>query len=403
MKRTLIEKLTGKPVTKQNIEIVERKGRGHPDYIADVSAEKCSQKLCEYYLENFGVILHHNVDKGLVVGGKSNPRFGGGEVLEPIEIIIAGRALTQAKKGNEVVNVPVEELSVNAIKEFLKENFRFLDPEKHVKISCKIRPGSTDLVKIFEAKKTIPLANDTSFGVSFAPLTPTEKLVLETERYLNSEKLKKELPEVGEDVKVMGLRQKNRIRLTVSAAMISSLIPDKNHYLSIKEELCNKIKDFASKTVDMDVEVYVNTGDNPRKGIFYLTVTGTSAEQGDDGNPGRGNRINGLITPCRPMSLEATAGKNPVNHVGKIYNVLAKVMAEKIYREVKGLEEVYVRILSQIGKPINQPQITNVQVALEKGFTLTNVAADIKSIVDEEIANLSKLTDQIVKGKFELF
>jgi S-adenosylmethionine synthetase len=403
VKKVLIEKLTGKPVIKQNIEIVERKGRGHPDYIADASAEKCSQKLCEYYLEKLGVILHHNVDKGLVVGGKSNPKFGGGEVLEPIEIIVAGRASTQAKKEGRIINIPAEEIGVNAIREFLKGNFRFLDPEKHVKISCKIKQGSVDLVKIFESKRTVPLANDTSFGVCFAPLTPTEKLVLETEKYLNSEKLKKELPEVGEDIKVMGLRQKNKIRLTISAAMISSLIPDKSHYLNIKEEICNRVKDFASKIVEMDVDVRVNTGDNPRRGIFYLTVTGTSAEQGDDGNPGRGNRVNGLITPCRPMSLEATAGKNPVNHVGKIYNVLAKIMAEKIYREVKGIEEVYVRILSQIGKPINQPQTTNIQVMLEKGYSLANIAADIKSIVDEEIANLSNLTDSIIKGKFELF
>lgn len=403
MKKVFIEKLVGKPIIKQNIEIVERKGRGHPDYIADASAEKCSQKLCKYYLKNLGVILHHNVDKGLVVGGKSNPRFGGGEVLEPIEIIVAGRASTQAKKEGKVINIPAEEIGVNAIKEFLKENFRFLDPERHVKIRCKIKQGSVDLVKIFESKKAVPLANDTSFGVSFAPLTPTEKLVLETEKYLNSEKLKKELPEVGEDIKVMGLRERNKIKLTISVAMISNLIPDKSHYLNVKEEVCNRVKDFALRIVEMDVDVRVNTGDNPRRGIFYLTVTGTSAEQGDDGNPGRGNRVNGLITPCRPMSLEATAGKNPVNHVGKIYNVLAKIMAEKIYGEVKGIEEVYVRILSQIGKPINQPQTINIQVILEKGYSLANITADIKSIVDEEIANLPNLTDSIVKGKFELF
>jgi len=401
--RVFIEKLTGKPVAHQNIEIVERKGRGHPDYIADASAEICSTELCKYYLENFGVILHHNVDKGLVVGGTSNPRFGGGEVKEPIEIIVAGRAVTQAKKGEKTIQIPVEELCRNGVKEYLSKNFRFLDVEKHVKINCKVRQGSVDLVKIFESKKSVPLANDTSFGVCFAPLTPTERLVLETEKLLNSEKFKKKLPEVGEDIKVMGLRQKNNVRLTVSAAMVSSLIPDKNHYLSVKEEICNRVKDFASKITELNVDVKVNTGDNPRKGIYYLTVTGTSAEQGDDGNPGRSNRVNGLITPCRPMSLEATAGKNPVSHVGKIYNVLAKIIAEKIFKEVKGIQEVYVKILSQIGKPINEPQITNVQTMLEKGYSLSNIVADIRSIVDEEVANVPRLTDLIIKGKFEFF
>ncbi|RLI30841.1 methionine adenosyltransferase, partial [Candidatus Bathyarchaeota archaeon] len=133
------------------------------------------------------------------------------------------------------------------------------------------------------------------------------------------------------------------------------------------------------------------------------TVTGTSAEQGDDGNAGRGNRINGLITPCRQMSLEATAGKNPVSHVGKIYNLLAKITAEKVCNEVKGIREVYVKILSSIGKPITEPQIVSIHVNLEKGYSLRNIAADIKSIVYEETANVQKLTSQIIEGKFELF
>ena len=154
---------------------------------------------------------------------------------------------------------------------------------------------------------------------------------------------------------------------------------------------------------DLDVEVRVNVGDKPARGIYYLTVTGTSAEMGDDGNTGRGNRVNGLITPCRQMSLEATAGKNPVSHVGKIYNVLAKLTAEKIYQEVRGIREVYIKILSQIGKPISSPLMVNVQVSLEKGYTLTNVRADVKSIVDEAVTNISKVTDLILRGGTELF
>lgn len=406
MGRIFVEKIVGKPVFEQSIEIVERKGKGHPDYISDMSSECCCKALCKYYLENFDVILHHNVDKSLVVGGKSNPKFGGGYVEEPIEIIVAGRAVTTAKRNKDLIEIPVKKLCINAIKEYLLNNFRFLDPEKHVKIDCKIKQGSVDLVKIFESKRSVPLSNDTSFGVSFAPLTPTEKLVLETEKYLNSEKFKKELPEVGEDIKVMGLRRKNKVRLTISAAMVSSLISDKDHYLNVKEEVTNKVKDFAVKLVGKELEVNdvkVNVGDNFRKGIFYLTVTGTSAEQGDDGNAGRGNRINGLITPCRQMSLEATAGKNPVSHVGKIYNLLAKITAEKVCNEVKGIREVYVKILSSIGKPITEPQIVSIHVNLEKGYSLRNIAADIKSIVYEETANVQKLTSQIIEGKFELF
>jgi S-adenosylmethionine synthetase len=399
-----VEKIGAKPVCEQSIEMVERKGVGHPDYIADAVSEGLSLELCRYYLKNFKTIFHHNVDKGLVVGGKANPYFGGGEVEEPIRIIIAGRAVTQIKTRSGTVEVPIDRLVNKTVEDFIKKKFRFLNPKKHVKIEGLVREGSVDLVGLFQIKRRTPLSNDTSFGVCFAPLTPTEKLVLRTEKFLNSEKFKKTLPEVGEDIKVMGLRVKNDIKLTISAAVISKLTKDKSHYMNVKEEVKRKVEDFASKIVgDLNVTVDVNVGDKPQAGIFYLTVTGTSAERGDDGNTGRGNRVNGLITPCRHMSLEATAGKNPVNHVGKIYNVLAKIAAEKIVKEVKGIREVYVKILSQIGKPINKPLMANVQLLLEKGYSLTNIRADIKSIIDEEIANVGRITDLILKGKVELF
>ena len=404
MVKVSVEKIGARPVAEQNIEMVERKGVGHPDYIADAVSEGLSLELCRYYLKNFKTILHHNVDKGLVVGGRANPYFGGGEVEEPIRIIIAGRAITQVKTSEGTVEVPIGELVTNAVEGFIKKNFRFLDPKKHIRIEGIVREGSADLVGIFQIKRRTPLSNDTSFGVCFAPLTPTEELVFKTEKFLNSKKFKKMLPEVGEDIKVMGLRVKRSIRLTISAAIISSLTKDSSHYMSVKEEIKRRVEDFASKIVgDLDVTVDVNVGDKPQAGIYYLTVTGTSAERGDDGNTGRGNRVNGLITPCRYMSLEATAGKNPVNHVGKIYNVLAKLAAEKIVREVKGVREVYVKILSQIGRPINRPLMANVQLILDKGYSLTNVRADIKSIIDEEIANISRLTNLILEGKVELF
>jgi S-adenosylmethionine synthetase len=141
----------------------------------------------------------------------------------------------------------------------------------------------------------------------------------------------------------------------------------------------------------------------PEKKIVYLTVTGTSAEQGDDGNTGRGNRAHGLITPCRPMSLEATAGKNPINHVGKIYNVLAFNTADKIYPEVHGIREVYVKILSQIGKPIDQPLATDVELLLDRGVKIRSVKDEIEDIVDETLANIFRVSDGIIAGTTALF
>ncbi|RLE49386.1 MAG: methionine adenosyltransferase, partial [Candidatus Methanomethylicota archaeon] len=270
-------------------------------------------------------------------------------------------------------------------------------------IDYKIRPGSVDLVSLFEMGKKIPLANDTSFGVCFAPLSQTEKLVFETEKYLNSKKLKKELPEVGEDIKVMGLRRGKKIELTIAAAMISKLIPDLDHYLSVKEEIKRRIEDLAAKITNYPVEVKVNAADKPDKGIVYLTVTGTSAESGDDGNTGRGNRVNGLITPCRPMSMEATAGKNPVSHVGKIYNVVAKIIANRIYEEVKGIREVYVKVLGRIGQPIDIPMHVDIQLILEPEYKLSTVKGDIEGIVNEELDNITRITQLVLQGEIEIF
>lgn len=79
-----------------SVEIVERKGLGHPDTICDALAEAFSRNLCREYLARFGSILHHNVDKALLCGGRSAPAFEGGAILSPIDIYLAGRATTSA-------------------------------------------------------------------------------------------------------------------------------------------------------------------------------------------------------------------------------------------------------------------------------------------------------------------
>jgi S-adenosylmethionine synthetase len=386
------------------VELAERKGTGHPDYIADSASEEASRKLSLYYLKRYGVILHHNLDKTLVVGGQASPRFKGGEVLHPIYIIVAGRATTEVKTEHGTESVPVGTIIIESVKEWIRENFRYLDPEKHVVVDYKIGKGSADLVGLFEAGKQVPLSNDTSFGVGFSPYSTLENLVYNTERLLNSKEVKSKIPEIGEDVKVMGLRKGKRIELTVAMAIISQLIEDLNHYLSVKEEAKQKILDLASKLApDYEVVVHINTGDKIDKGIVYLTVTGTSAEHGDDGMTGRGNRASGLITPMRPMSLEATAGKNPVNHVGKIYNVLANLIAQKVSKEVKGVKSVQVEVLGQIGRPIDDPLIANVQISTENGQVTNDMKREIEGITDELLSSVTKLSELILENKVILF
>ncbi|MEM0366293.1 MAG: methionine adenosyltransferase [Acidilobaceae archaeon] len=407
MRNIVVEESKFPDVEEFDVEIVERKGLGHPDYICDAVAEAVSRGLSTYYLENFGRILHHNVDKVLLVGGQSNPWFGGGIVLQPIYIIVSGRLTTEVHTPTGVKPIPFGSIIMDSAKKWLMDNFRFLNPNIHVIVDYKVGRGSVDLKSIVEAETDIPLANDTSVGLSFAPLSLLERLVYETERFLNSRSFKAKYPMVGEDVKVMGLRNGKHISLTIAAAMISSLIQDIGEYWAIKEQVKEEVLNLASRIAsNYDVEVYINTGDIREKNIAYLTVTGTSAEHGDDGATGRGNRVNGLITPFRPMSLEATAGKNPVSHVGKVYNVVARDIANTIYTKLSDREvsTVYVSLLSQIGKEIDKPHMANIKIKMTKGYNLTtDIKREAESITNEKLEKIRDYTKMIVEGKVTIF
>jgi S-adenosylmethionine synthetase len=127
----------------------------------------------------------------------------------------------------------------------------------------------------------------------------------------------------------------------------------------------------------------------------YLTTTGLSAEAGDDGAVGRGNRANGLITPYRPMSLEATAGKNPVTHVGKLYNLLALRIARGLDEDL-GAAYSCVQILSRIGDPVSEPLAVDVT-------TTSTDENTVRSVVDDQLATIDRLTADILAGEVMVF
>lgn len=397
----VVEELYKTPVEMQRVELVERKGIGHPDSIADGIAEAVSRALSREYIRRYGIILHHNTDQVEVVGGRAYPRFGGGEVIKPIYILLSGRAV-------ELVDrelFPVHEVAIKAAKEYLRRAVRHLNIDEHVVIDSRIGQGSVDLVGVFNKAKEnpIPLANDTSFGVGFAPLSEVERIVYETERMLNSEEFKRRYPAVGEDIKVMGLRKGDEIDLTIAAAMVDSELQTPKEYLEVKQAVYEEVKEIVQAHTERKVNIFINTADDPDRDIYYITVTGTSAESGDDGSVGRGNRVNGLITPNRYMSMEAAAGKNPVSHVGKIYNILANFIARDVAEKVEGVEEVYVRILSQIGKPIDKPLVASLQIIPKKGYTIEKIEKPAYEIADEWLANIVKVREMVINGKIDVF
>ncbi len=394
-----IEEIISTPIEEQRIEVVERKGLGHPDSLADGIADSISRALCQNYSDTFGMSMHHNTDQVEIVGGQANVEFGGGEVTQPIYILLSGRATTVVD--DKVI--PVHELAIDAAKEYLKRTVRNLDVENHVIFESKIAQGSVDLRDVFNRKGEVPSANDTSFGVGFAPFSDVEGLCLDIERTMNSDKFKEKFPGSGEDIKVMGLREDDKITFTIASAMVSKYVPDLDHYISLKEDMTSAVKDLAVKMTEREVEVIINAADDHDRNLIYLTVTGTSAEMGDDGSVGRGNRVNGLITPNRYMSMEAAAGKNPVNHVGKMYNLVSTRMAGDITKEVAGIKEVNIRILSQIGRPIDQPKAASIQLILENGTDLGSVKPEVEEIANKHLEEIKVITDLVIKGEICTF
>ena len=401
MRNILIDSLKQTPLEEQKLEIVERKGLGHPDFICDAIMDRVSVELSRAYLKEFGVIMHHNADKSLLVAGEAETRFGGGTVKAPMRLIFGDRATFEA----EGVRIPVEEISTNAAKEWFKKHFRFVDADKHVKYQVELKPGSSGLVDIFRRKGKVLGANDTSAAVGYAPMTRTETIVLETEKYVNSKDFKKRFPESGEDVKVMGLRKNNTLSLTVSMAFVDRFVGSEKEYFRKKAEILDAIYSFVKDNADFrNTEVDLNTLDKKGRGIggVYLTVLGTSAESGDSGQVGRGNRVNGVIPLNRPLCSEAAAGKNPISHVGKIYNLLTHRMARRVHDQVAGIEEVYIWLLSQIGKPIDQPAIASAQVVMERGNCFEDVEKSITEVIDFELENIDKFCMDLAKGKIPI-
>jgi S-adenosylmethionine synthetase len=369
--------------------------------MCDALAEELSIALCRFYFQEFGCLLHHNVDKALLWGGSARPAFGGGEILAPMEIFLAGRATTKFQG----VEVPVAELAATSCRDWLRRHFHALNPEKHVKLHCLVRPGSADLAELYAraAATGIWLANDTSCGVGYAPLSPLERVVYEVERQLNSPVIKESYPEIGEDIKVMGIRRDGAIYLTLGCAFIDRYLDSPDDYCQKKTRLEARVKEIARQVTELPVNVAVNTADDPEHGSFYLTVTGTSAEAGDDGQVGRGNRANGLISPYRPMTLEASAGKNPITHVGKLYNIAANQIAGKIVAEIPEVTAAYCYLVSQIGKPVREPQLIDLQVQTAAGLPVEPLRQTVEAIAGEILAGMDTLWQRLVAGEFLIY
>jgi len=393
MPNITVEEIKNTPVEEQVTELVERKGVGHPDSICDGIGDAISVALCSEYKKRVGKILHHNIDKS-----QSKAKIGGGKIIVPMKLVLGDRALN--KYGN--VEIPVNDIAITTARKWLKDHLRNINPEKHFIFQNEIQPGSADLVDNFEREKIG--ANDTSAAVGYAPLTETEQIVYDLEHFLNLDETKNVFPSIGEDIKIMGFRRGDELKITVAMAFIDRYIESQKQYFTQKESIKEMILDYVAEKKHRinKVSIDINTLDDQTRGEsgMYLTVVGTSAENGDCGQVGRGNRVNGLIALNRPMSTEAAAGKNPVAHVGKIYNLLSHHIAAHIYAGTPGLKEVYVWLCSQIGHPIEDPMIASAQLIMKDGYKVADVRDQVNKIIESELQDIYNFSDKLARGEF---
>lgn len=394
-----VEGLDQIPIEKQRIELVERKCLGHPDSLADGIAESISRALSRSYLEECGSVLHHNTDQGEVVAGESLPKFGGGTITRPIYFLISGRA-TKTFNG---INIPADAIAVEAARDYVRKILPTINMDREIIVDCRMGKGSTDLQDVFRScEGKVPRANDTSFGVGHAPFSEAESIVRGVAAFIDGT-LRPKYPVIGQDCKIMCLRDGDAITLTIAMAFVDRYCSSIAEYIEQKNFLTEQITAVAKQFTTRAINVAINTADDLEGASVFLTVSGTSAEMGDDGSVGRGNRANGLITPNRPMSMEATSGKNPINHIGKIYNLLATQIAQDCVARVDGIEEMYVRMLSQIGYPIDQPHVASAQILAKPGVNINSIKPDIEAIIDGWLEKTPTITEKVIRGELSTF
>jgi S-adenosylmethionine synthetase len=361
--------------------------------------EAVAVQLAQAYLKTCGRVLHFNADKGMLVAGQVACRFGGGSVLAPMRLVMGDRATFEWKGAP----IPVKEIVERTTYKWLKAHLPRVKPLKDLECQVELRPASAELRSVTERGREA-VANDTSATVGYAPLTPTERLVFQVEQFLNGPSFKKAFPDTGEDVKVLGVRTGKDLRVTVAMPFLAPLIRTESVYFKRKASVERVLTDFVQRKggAQVSTRVFLNVLDRPGAGEAgaYLTLLGTSAEAGDSGEVGRGNRVCGVISLRRPASAEAAAGKNPMAHVGKIYNVLAQVLAEDIYKKVQGLQDVTVWITSQIGKPISTPHTLVVEVTPARGTRLEAVHVPIRREVRLAFSHIQSFCTALARGLY---
>jgi S-adenosylmethionine synthetase len=377
------------------IELVERKGIGHPDTLADMIADEFSNRYSRFCLDKFGVIPHHWADKVTLVGAKSEIGYGTSKLLRPIKAFQFGRITPDIGD----MHIDVDGIFKNSVQIVMKNVFPDAYLDGFIDCEAITHDGAgPDHPKEFYDPKSVkdvgktqekPKSNDTMIMTSYAGYSPIDIMCLEIENYLNSRNFKKKYPQTGYDVKVLASRFEHDVDVTVCVPFIGLKTPNFREYkdalAAIQIEVNQKLKEIYPK---YKISLHFNTKDFGE--YAYLTFFGTSLDKGGCGAVGRGNRFNGLITPTREMSVEAPSGKNPTHHSGRLYSEAAFRISKDIYLQC-GVQN-YLNIIARNGDNLDDPAFVFVKCSGD----VSKQANQIRQIVKNSMDDIAGLTKEIV-------
>ena len=89
-----------------------------------------------------------------------------------------------------------------------------------------------------------------------------------------------------------------------------------------------------------------------------------------------------------------------MTHVGKIYNVLAQVLAEQLHQKIKGLQEVTVWLTSRIGEPVSKPHFITIEVAVREHISFSSVEGPIRREVQRTLRSIHLFCRALARGVY---
>lgn len=382
-------------------DVVERKGIGHPDTLADLIAEEFSNRYSKYCLKEFGEILNHWSDKVVLSGGVSQINFGESTIAKPITAYLFGKAVENVGKHK----IPIHDLFKKSCEHIFfnifhdKSILNYLNyvvdtnsgiGKEHVR-SFYLPKSNLDIKNIETYK-----SNDTIICTGYAPYTVTETLAIDLENYINSNKFKKKFNFTGYDVKVMIVYINRVFDITLCIPFIAKLTESFDFYSISKKYILKNITEYilTLKYLGNSPKFVLNINTKDFKRNAYLVSFGSALDKGDFGAVGRGNKYSGVISLNRKTNIEAVAGKNPQNHSGKIYTIIAHSISWKIYEKFN--IPIAIDIAAKNGDPITNP--THVIVNYYSNPINEKTKNYIEKIIRSNISRANGISTKIINN-----